>query len=157
MSGTHLQSGEMSSKQYQRQCIVIHNRMTKRQQAIQELKQHLQNGTFPKRFNFLKPHPKMVTSEGQAKVKEALQQVSRAILDEKVQDYERKLQADRTSLQTLKDTRREQRKQKVQDTSTTIPKQSKKNRPTLQKVLQELRELQAKYTELSQQVIPQES
>ena len=138
-----------SSKQYQRQLIVIHNRMTNREKALRELKGHLKNGTFPKRMKCLNSHPPMETPEGQAKVKEALQQVASAILLEKVQDYEHKLQGDRTSLQVLKETRRKQRQQlasKAKDKSS--------QKVTLLQLQQELRDLQTKYTELSEKLTP---
>ena len=136
------------SKQYQRQLIVIHNRMINRGKALRGIKDHLEKGTFPKRLNFLKSHPPMETPEGMAKVKEALQQVGQAILIEKVQDYERKLEGDRASLQALKETRRKQRQQKLAET----PKPSKK--VTVSQLQQELRDLQTKYTELSEKLTP---
>ena len=97
-------------------------------------------------MNFIKSHPPVETPEGIAKVKEALQQVGQAILMEKVQDYERKLQGDKESLQTLKETRRKQRQQKLAET----PKPSKK--VTVSQLQRELRDLQAKYTELSEKL-----
>ena len=137
-----------SAKQYQRQLILIHNRMTNREKALRGLKEHVKHGTYPKRMNFLKSHPPVETPEGIAKVKEALQQVGQAILIEKVQDYERKLQGDRTSLQTLKETRRKQRQQQLASKATQTPKPTKKL--SVSQLQQELRELQAKYTELAQ-------
>ena len=128
--------------------------MTNREKALRELKEHVKNGTYPKRMNFLKSHPPVETPEGQAKVKEALQQVGQAILMEKVQDYERKLQGDRASLQALKETRRKQRQQKITDKATQTPKPSKK--VSMSQLQQELRDLQAKYTELAEKLIKQE-
>ena len=147
-----LHSGDMSPKQYQRQLIVIHNRMINRGKALRRVKDHLEKGTFPKRMNFLKSHPPMETPEGIAKVKEALQQVGQAILMEKVQDYERKLQGDKESLQTLKETRRKQRQQMLTDKATQTPKPTKK--VTVSQLQQELRDLQTKYTELSEKLTP---
>ena len=131
---------------------MLNMRIRQREQAVRELKQHLEKGTFPKRMNFLKSHPPMETPEGIAKVKEALQQVARAILVEKVQDYERKLQGDRASLQTLKETRRKQRQQKLAEKATQTLKPSKK--VTVLQLQKELRDLQAKYTELAQKLAP---
>ena len=139
-------SESKSPKQYQRQLIVIHNRMTNREKALRELKEHVKNGTFPKRMKILKSHPPMETSDGQAKVKEALQQVASAILIEKVQDYERKLKEDRVSLQTLKDTRRKQRQQQLASKA----KDKSSQKVTLLQLQQELRDLQTKYTDLAQ-------
>ena len=124
--------------------------MTNREKALRELKEHIKHGTFPKRMKCLNSHPPMETPEGQAKVKEALQQVARAILIEKVQDYERKLKEDRVSLQTLKDTRRKQRQQQL--ACKAKDKSSKK--VTVSQLQQELRDLQAKYTELAEKLTP---
>ena len=131
---------------------MLNMRIRQREQAVRELNQHLEKGTFPKRMNFLKSHPPMETPEGMAKVKEALQQVGQAILMEKVQDYERKLQGDRASLQALKETRRKQRQQQLASKATQTPKPSKK--VSMSQLQQELRDLQTKYTELSAKLAP---
>ena len=120
--------------------------MTNREKALRELKEHIKHGTFPKRMKCLNSHPPMETPEGQAKVKEALQQVASAILLEKVQDYEHKLQGDRTSLQVLKETRRKQRQQQLASKA----KDKSSQKVTLLQLQQELRDLQTKYTELAQ-------
>ena len=138
-----------SRKEYLQQYSMLNMRIRQREQAVRELNQHLEKGTFPKRLNFLKSHPPMETPEGMAKVKDALQQVGQAILVEKVQDYERKLQEDRASLQTLKETRRKQRQQKLADKATQTPK-----KVSMSQLQQELRDLQAKYTELSEKLAP---
>ena len=140
-----------SRKEYLQQYSRLNVRIRQRKQAVRELNQHLEKGTLPKRMNhFLKSHPPMQTPEGTVKVKEALQQVGQAILTEKVQDYERKLQGDQASLQTLKETRRKQRQQKL--ASKTKDKSSKK--VSVLQLQQELQDLQAKYTELSQKLSP---
>ena len=140
-----------SSKQYQRQCIVIHNRINHREQTIRGLKDHLKNGTFPKRMKSLKPYPTMETPEAQALVNEACQQVEKIMMDQRIQDCERKLQGDRASLQTLKETRREQRQQSKADKQQS---KTRKTEPTVLQLQRELRDLQAKYTELSQKLSP---
>lgn len=157
MSETHLPNGlcsgvKSSSKQYHRQLIVIHNRITNREKALRGFKQHLKNGTFPKRMKSLKPYPKMENPQAQTLVNEACEKVERVMLDQKIQDYERKLQGDRASLQSLKDTRREQRLLKASNKATQIPKPLKK--VTVLQLQQELRDLQTKYTELSQKLSP---
>ena len=131
-----------STKEYQQQYLMLHARIKYREQAIQGFKQHLKNGTFPKRFKSLKPYPVMDTPESQTIVNKACQQVDQVILDQRMQDYERKLQQDRASLQSLKETRREQRQQH----------KTRKVEPTVLQLQQELRDLQAKYTELSQKL-----
>lgn len=134
-----------SAKEYKQKQVVLHARIKYRENAIRGFKQHLKNGTFPKRMTSLKPYPKMESPEAQARVNDACQQADRVVLEQRVQDYERKLEQDRASLQSLKETRREQRQHKI-----------KKNTPTLtvRQLQQELRDLQAKYKELSQTVVP---
>ena len=131
-----------STKEYQQQCVVIHNRIKHREQALRGLKEHLKNDTFPKRMKSPKPYPTMETPEAQAVVNEACQQADQVILKQRMQDYERKLQQDRASLQTLKDTRREQRQQS----------KTRKGESTVLQLQRELRDLQAKYNELSQKL-----
>ena len=139
-----------SRKEYLQQYSMLNMRIRQREQAVRELNQHLEKGTFPKRLNFLKSHPPMETPEGMAKVKEALQQVGQAILVEKVQDYERKLEGDRASLQTLKETRRKQRQQQLASKVANKPSKT----VSMSQLQQELRDLQAKYTELSEKLAP---
>ena len=134
-----------SKKEYLQQYVTLHARIKHREKAIQGFQQHLRNGTFPKRMKSLKPYPTMESPEAQTKVNEACQQADQVILEQRIQDCERKLQQDRASLQTLKDTRREQRQQQSK---------TKKGEPTVLQLQKELRDLQAKYTELSQKVEP---
>ena len=151
MSKTHLPKG-FRSENYQQQYSLLLTRIKYREAAIQGLNQHLKNGTFPKRMKSLKPYPTMETPETQAKVNEACQQAEKVLIEQRIQDYERKLQQDRTSLQTLKDTRREWRQQqlKATDKATQTLKTSKK--ASVLQLQQELRDLQTKYTELSEKL-----
>ena len=148
MSKTHLPK-EFRSENYQHQYSVLLTRIKYREAAIQGLKDHLKNDTFPKRMKSLKPYPTMETSQAQTVVNQACQQVERVILDQRMQEYERKLQQDRASLQTLKETRRQQRQQRK---AAPPPKPSKT--VSVSQLQQELRDLQAKYTELSQKLNP---
>ena len=141
MSKTHLPKG-FRSDNYQHQYSVLLTRIKYREAAIQGLNQHLKNGTFPKRMKSLKPYPTMETPETQAVVNEACQQAEKVLMAQRIQDCERKLQQDRASLQTLKETRREQRQQR------------KTRKTTVLQLQQELRDLQAKYAELSQKLAP---
>ena len=134
-----------SPKEYKQKLVTLHARMKYREKAIQDYKRHLKNGTFPKRFKSLKPYPAMECPEAQARVNEACQQVEKVMLEQRIQDFERKLLQDRASLQTLKDTRRQQRQQ------------PKKTAPTMLQLQQELKDLQTKYKELAQKVVPQEA
>ena len=133
-----------STKEYQQQYVVLHARIKYREKAIQGFKQHLKNGTYPKRFKSLKPYPAMDTPESQTIVNQACQQADQVILDQRIQDYERKLQQDRASLQSLKEARREERQQH----------KTRKVEPTVLQLQQELRDLRSMYKELSQKVEP---
>ena len=146
MSKTHL-----PKENYQQQYSLLLTRIKYREAAIQGLNQHLKNGTFPKRMKSLKPYPTMETPETQAVVNEACQQAEKVLIAQRIQEYERKLQQDRTSLQTLKETRREQRQQAVKQRQ---QRKTWKKEPTVLQLQQELRDLQAKYTELSHKLTP---
>ena len=149
-SKTHLPKG-LRSENYQHQYSVLLTRIKYREAVIQGLNQHLKNGTFPKRMKSLKPYPTMENPETQAKVNEACQQAEKVLIEQRIQDYEVKLQQDRTSLQTLKETRREQRQQAVKQRQ---QRKTWKKEPTVLQLQQELRDLQVKYTELSQKLTP---
>ena len=152
MSKTHLPKG-IRSESYQQQYSLLLTRMKYRESAIQALKDHLKNGTFPKRMKSLKPYPTMETPETQAVVNEACQQAEKVLIEQRIQEYERKLQEDRTSLQTLKETRRQQRQQRI--ASKVANKPPKK--VSVNQLQQELRDLQTKYTELSEKLAPPKS
>ena len=148
MSKTHLPKG-IRSENYQQQYSLLLTRIRYRESAIQALKDHLKNGTFPKRMKSLKPYPTMETPETQAVVNEACQQAEKVLIEQRIQEYERKLQEDRTSLQTLKETRRQQRQQRM---AAPAPKPNKK--VSVSQLQEELRDLQTKYTELSEKLAP---
>ena len=137
-----------SRKEYLQQYSLLHVRIRQREQAIHKLKQHLKHGTFPKNMKTLKPYPKMENPQTQAKVNEVCQQAEKVILEQRLQDYEHKQQGDRAKLQALKEARREQRQQQLK----AVDKSPKK--VTVSQLQQELRDLQAKYTELSQKLTP---
>ena len=154
MSETHLPIGlgstkTLSRKEYLQQYSLLHVRIRQREQAIHKLKQHLKHGTFPKNMKTLKPYPKMENPQTQAKVNEVCQQAEKVILEQKLQDYECKQEGDRTKLQALKEARRKQRQQQK---AAPAPKPSKT--VSVSQLQQELRDLQAKYTELSQKLTP---
>ena len=147
MSKTHLPRG-IRSENYQQQYSLLLTRIKYRESAIQALKDHLKNGTFPKRMKSLKPYPIMETPETQAVVNEACQQAEKVLIEQRIQEYECKLQEDRASLQTLKETRRQQRQQRM--ASKVADKPPKK--VSMSQFQQELRDLQTKYTELSEKL-----
>ena len=140
-----------SKKEYLQQYVTLHARIKHREKAIQGFQQHLRNGTFPKRMKSLKPYPTMETPETQAVVNEACQQAEKVLMGQRIQEYERKLQEDRTSLQALKETRRQQRQQQK-----AAPPPKPSMTVTVSQLQQELRDLQYKYTELSQKLKKQE-
>ena len=152
MSKTQLPK-ELRSESYQQQYSLLLTRIKYREAAIQGLNQHLKNGTFPKRMKSLKPYPTMETPETQAVVNEACQQAEKVLIAQRIQEYERKLQQDRTSLQTLKETRRQQRQQRIASKVTNKPPK----KVSVSQLQQELRDLQTKYTELSQKLTPTKS
>ena len=126
-------------KGYRQKLMTIKARMRYREQAVKGFRKHLKNGTFPQRMKSIKPYPKMSSPEAQAIVNAACDQVQCVILDQMVQEEEKKLSRDQDSYQTLKDQRQGDR-QKFK-----TPKKPKK--PTVAQIQQELAELQSKYTQ----------
>ena len=140
----HPLPSKIGFKEYQQKRMTINARIKYREHALHGCKQHLRNGTFPKRMKSIKPYPTMDTPEAQAKVNEACQQVDKIILDHMIQEQERKLKEDQDSLQTIKKTCSQQRQQH----------KTRKLEPTVVQLQQELRDLQAKYTQLCQKLTP---
>lgn len=62
-------------KGYRQKLMTIKARMRYREQAIKGFREHLKNGTFPKRMKSIKPYPKMSSPEAQAIVNAAFDQV----------------------------------------------------------------------------------
>ena len=112
--------------------------------ALQGYKQHLKNGTFPRRMKSIKPYPKMNTPEAQTIVNTACDQVQGVILDQMIQEQELKLKQDQDSYQAIRQQREGVRQQR---TATQFPKRAKKEpqTPTVLQLQQELRDLQSKY------------
>lgn len=129
----------MNKKEYRQKWMTLKARIKYREQTLAQWKRHLTDGTFPKQIPTIKPYPKMESSHTQASVNEACYDFKKVILTQMIRDVQTKLEDDQNSLQTLKDTRREQR-------------QHKKNAPTVLQLQQELRDLQAQYKQLSQKV-----
>ena len=93
-------------KSYRQKLQTLQARIKYREQAIKGLRNHLQKGTFPKRFKSLRPYPKMYTAESQVIVNAACQQVECLILDKMALDEEKKLAEDQSSYQTMKEERK---------------------------------------------------
>ena len=136
--GTKLKSKKRSSQKFRQKLQTLQARIKYREQAIKGMKQHLQKGTFPKRFKSLKPYPKMYTAESQAIVNAACQQVESVIFDQTTLDEEMKLAEDKKMYQTMKEERKVELSQ--------VPRKSKML--TALQLQQELKDLQSKYAEL---------
>ena len=135
-------------KESQQKQIALKARIKYREHALQGYKRHLKQGTFPKRMKSLKPYPKMNTPKAQGVINEACQRVEKIILEYMIQDQAENLKQDQTSLDLLN---KEQRKAKTL-------KQTKTDQPmvTVLQLQRELKDLQAKYTDLSQKLMKQE-
>ena len=84
-------------KEYRQKQLALKARIKHRTHSLQGYKQHLKNGTFPKRMKSIKPYPKMDTPQAQARVNEACQQVDKVILDQMVHEQALKLKQDQES------------------------------------------------------------
>jgi len=62
-----------------------------REQTIKAFQRHLKQGTFPKRMKSIRPFPKVNTTEGQAIVNAACNEVQRVILDQMLVEEQQKL------------------------------------------------------------------
>ena len=124
---------------YRQKLQAVQARIKYREKLIKGFRQHLQKGTFPKRFKSLKPYPKMNTPESQALVDAACQQVECVVLDQMVVEEELTLIQDQAAYQSLKEERQTEQYKS--------PRKKPKMLSALQ-LQQELRELQAKYSEL---------
>lgn len=82
--------------------MAIHARIKYREKVIKAFRKHLKQGTFPKRMKSIRPYPKMNSSEAQAIVNAACDQVQGVILDQMIQDEEKKLTDDQERYQALK-------------------------------------------------------
>lgn len=120
---------------YRQKLQTVHARIKYRENTIKVFRKHLKNGTFPKRFKSLRPYRKMNSSESQAIVNTACDQVQSVIL---LQEEERKLTEDQNSYETLKVQRAGDRLQLLK-----TPKKPKK--PTMAQLQQELADLRSKY------------
>ena len=132
-------SENVVKKEYRQNQMALKARIKHRTQSLQSYKQHLKNGTFPKRMRSIKPYPKMDTPQAQAKVNESCQLVDKVILGQMIQEQTLKLKEDQDSLQTIKKARK-------------LVKE-----PTVLQLQRELKDLKAKYRDLSQKLMKQES
>ena len=133
-----LKSKKRSSQSFRQKLQTLQARIKYREQVIKGMRQHLQKGTFPKRFKSLKPYPKMYTAESQAIVNAACQQVESVIFDQTTLDEEMKLSEDKNLYQTMKEERNLSQK----------PRNPTRMAVMVGVLQQELKDLQSKYNEL---------
>jgi len=83
--------------------LALQPRIKYRQQTIKAFQRHLKQGTFPKRMKSIKSFPKMNTSEGQATVNAACDQVQCLILEQMLVEEQQKLTQEQDLFQTLRE------------------------------------------------------
>ena len=132
-------------KRYRQKLQAIQAHIKYREKAIKGFRNHLKKGTFPKRFKSLRPFPKMESPETQAVVNVACEQVHCVILDQMILDEEGNLTQDQTSYQTMK-------KEREGESSQLLKTPGKPKKFTVAKLVQELTDLQSKYTQLCNQL-----
>ena len=142
-------SDNVMKREYRQNQMALKARIKHRTQSLQSYKQHLKNGTFPKRMKSLKPYPKMDTPQAQAKVNEACQLVDKVILDQMIYEQALKLKQDQESYDDLRQQQQEARQQRMAPLKKHHPKTS-----FLAELQRDLKDLQTKYTELCQKLTP---
>ena len=136
--------------------FTVNARIKYRENALKGFKQHLKQGTFPRRMKSIKPYPKMNTPEAQNVVNAACEEVNKIILDQLIQEQTLKLKQDQDCYQTLKKVCQGQR-QASKATTKTLNKEPKKTpMVTVLQLQQELKDLQTKYMKLEQTLKKQE-
>jgi len=125
--------------------LAIQARIKYREQTIKTFQRHLKQGTFPKRMKSIKPYPKMNTSEGQAIVNAACDQVQCVILDQMLLEEQQKLTQDQDMNQTLKE---QQLAERVPRKKPEIAPSKKPKKPSVAQLQEELALLQASVAQL---------
>lgn len=125
---------------YRQKLMTIKARIKYREHAIKGFRKHLKHGTFPQRMKSIKPYPKMQSSEAQAIVNAACDQVQYVILDQMIQEEDKKITEDQERYEALKNQGQGDRQQ--------LKTLKKPKKPTVVQLKQELADLQSKYTEL---------
>ena len=142
---TTVKSKKPTLKSYRQKLQAIQARIKYREKAIRGFRNHLKKGTFPKRFKSLRPFPKMESPETQAVVNAACEDVHCVILDQMILDEEKKLVQDQTSYQTMK-------KERACERSQLLKTSKKPQKLSVTQLMQELTDLQSKYTRLCNQL-----
>lgn len=134
-------------RRYRQKLMTINARIKYREKVIKAFRKHLKHGTFPKRMKSIRPYPKMNSAEAQSIVNAACDQVQCVIVDQMIQEEEKKLSHDQDRCEALK-------VQRVKDLQLQTPKKPQLNtpkkpkKPTMAQLQQELADLQAKYAQL---------
>ena len=92
--------------------MAIHARIKYREKVVKAFRKHLKHGTFPKRMKSIRPYPKMNSSEAQATVNAACDQVQCVILDQMDLEEQKKLTQDQERHDTIKEQRQGERRQR---------------------------------------------
>ena len=142
---TTVKSKKPTLKSYRQKLQTIQARIKYREKAIKGLRNHLKKGTFPKRFKSLRPFPKMESPETQAVVNAACEDVHCVILDQMILDEEKKLVQDQDNYKTMK-------KQRECERSQLLKTSKKPQKLSVAQLMQELTDLQSKYTQLCNQL-----
>ena len=142
---TTVKSKKPTLKSYRQKPQTILARIKYREKAIKGFRNHLKKGTFPKRFKSLRPFPKMESPETQAVVNAACEQVHCVILDQMIEGEERKLLQDQDNYKAMK-------KQRECERSQLLKTSRKPQKLTVTQLMQELTDLQSKYTQLCHQL-----
>ena len=137
---------DKSLKAYRQKLMTVKARVKYQQRVLKEFRKHLKHGTFPKRMKSIKPYPKMDKPEVQTVVDAACDQVQCVILDQKIQEVEKKLKEDQLTCQSLMEQRGQDRQQL-----------KKAPKLTIAKLKAELADLQQKYIELSTKLEPKDA
>jgi len=103
ISSSAMCSDKTTLRKNRQKRLAIQARIIYREQTIKAFQRHLKQGTFPKRMKSIKPFPKMNTSEGQAVVNAACDQVQCVILEQMVVEEQQKLTQEQDMYQTLKE------------------------------------------------------
>lgn len=96
---------------YRQKRTTIKARIKYREHALRTFRKHLKNDTFPQRMKSINPYPKMNSPQAKAVVNAACDQVQCVILDEMIQEEEKKLSDDQENYEVLKVQRQEDRQQ----------------------------------------------
>ena len=103
ISSSAMCSDKTALRKNRQKRLALQARLKYREQTIKAFQRHLKQGTFPKRMKSIKPFPRMNTSEGQAIVNAACEQVQRVVLDQMLVEEQQKLTQEQDMYQALKE------------------------------------------------------